>query len=131
MNFAFNQTVLTRALEQSGVVLGMTPELWIESYIRDDFNLKPTNNEIIKLILESLPSALQTLVKDIRNWRLVGYSEIDHLRMFVFAYVMTNDVNKFHDYTKTWQADTEMFKRFTNAIFDEHHISFHFEEVDE
>lgn len=131
MNFAFNQTVLLRALESSGVALGLSPELWIKEFILDDFSLKPTNRELIKLILENLPSSIRTLADNIRSWRPTDFTDVSHLRMYVFAYVMVNDTVKFIEYHRAWHADPDMYKRFSSIAFDEHHISLHFDEIDE
>ena len=134
MNFIFSDIVLERALESSGEVEKKDiPEI-IKKQIRDDFDLKVTNNELVTRLLQLSPSKVEELSRSFSETNGLYCRDYDHdtvLRLFVFAYVMANDALKFKDYRKLWNGEPMLYARFNNISHDDRFLAFHFDEFDE
>lgn len=138
MKFLFSDLTICRALESFGI---KETKPWIDR-IRDDFEEKMSNNEIVARFLEIQPNKIFQFVNDtllvdefVRRIKkpewVVQDCENLMIRVRVLAYIITNDALNFSHYTRIWEKEPGLYRRFNNIYFDNNTMFFSFEEQDE
>lgn len=136
MQFLVNQISLDYQLDRHNLT-GDQKQQWLER-LRDDFNERIDNNQLLKYLLDLSRHQLQLLLEN----RPRGLEEIFgpltpeetkdlQIRLEMFATILNSDVVEYEKFHRLRQKEPKLAQRFDHAYFGDFHLILVFEEYDE
>lgn len=136
MQFFVNQISLDYQLDRHNLN-GDQKQQWLER-LRDDFNERIDNNQLIRYLLELSRHQLQTLVESPPRgleevFGPMSKEEMNDLqiRLEMFAAILISDVQQYEAFHRLRQREPHLPKRFDHAYFGDYHLMLVFEEYEE
>ena len=132
MNFLINNATLDYYMEKMGLK-EKERAVWLER-IRNDFNERIDNNELVKTILKMEKRVLQALTANSnfpKATQAVDEQRDFNIRLQLFALIIDEDYVNYQRFCRLKENEPKLMDRYSHCYIDNNNLIIMFEEFDE